>query len=292
MALHRAASAVRASLAAARLVTIVVPAACVLLFVLPPPLRPELSLVCLQPRRVVSQLELHRLFTFAFFHVGPLHLLLNVAAWWLLAAPFEAAVHSLSVLFVLVLLLPLAALLHTALAFFVDALAATHLRDECAVGLSGALFSLLVLNLHAAAAASVSVFGMFDLPSAWYPVLLAGFLQLISPALSLLGHLSGILVAHALTRGYLSFLTPSDHSLQRVEHALQLARLARWKPDPALATLFYGTAALLPSRVPPDRPSPSLFQRCTSAVSRLFSSQPQSQPQSPLAASAESRAPR
>jgi hypothetical protein len=50
-----------------------------------------------------------------------------------------------------------------------------------------------VVDTHLSSVAHRSIFGFLFVPSQWYPLALALFLQLLMPSVSFLGHLSGLL---------------------------------------------------------------------------------------------------
>ncbi|PNH04958.1 hypothetical protein TSOC_008846 [Tetrabaena socialis] len=66
---------------------------------------------------------------------------------------------------------------------------------SCAVGFSGVIFGLIVIdNAQGSSASSRSILGLFSVPAPAYPWALLVFWQLLMPGVSFLGHLSGVLV--------------------------------------------------------------------------------------------------
>lgn len=213
-----------------RILTLVVAALCVVLF-LGQVSRARLGAICLAPDRVVTHFEVYRIFTAPFFHGGFFHILFNTIAWMIIGRDYEKATGTLAAAYsIFVLLIPLIAALHCVAAYLIDALAKTSFRHECAVGISGVLFALLVVNVELTPGPSVNVFGLFSMPKRWYPWALAAILQLLSPGLSLLGHLSGILLGYALVYGHLQRLSPSDYKLEDFELSTGLSSIPLWQP--------------------------------------------------------------
>jgi hypothetical protein len=94
------------------------------------------------------------------------------------------------------------------------------------------LFALIVMELESSRAENVTFFGMFTLPARIYPWALLVFLSLLSPSLSFIGHLAGVLVGYALSFGYLSRIVPSDFAFDEAETRLGLKSLPAYRPSP------------------------------------------------------------
>jgi hypothetical protein len=62
---------------------------------------------------------------------------------------------------------------------------------DCSVGFSGIVLALLVMHVESLQEASLSVFGLFDVPRRAYPLVLLLLWQLVVPASSFIGHLAG-----------------------------------------------------------------------------------------------------
>lgn len=266
-----------------RLLTLFIALVCILLFLLRIA-RSDISIVCFIPSRVLTRFEIYRIFTGPFFHGGLLHILFNIIAWMFIGKDYEKAVGTLPAAYsVFILLIPLIAILHCCAAYLIDALAETHSRTQCTIGISGVLFALLVVNIEASAVPSISVFGLFRLPSRWYPWLLALVLQLLSPNLSFLGHLSGITLGYALAFGYLHLLTPSESRFSAIEDSLGLTSIPLWLPTTTASSIGMMGRPLLPQNNQPQASSfsermqagwsgiTSWFSRPTESSSQVFS---------------------
>jgi membrane associated rhomboid family serine protease len=68
---------------------------------------------------------------------------------------------------------------------------------HCAVGFSGVVFGLVVVDTALAGGSHRSIFGLFTVPAALYPWALLAFWQLLVPQASFLGHLAGVTVGGA-----------------------------------------------------------------------------------------------
>lgn len=230
--------------------TAAVGALCVTAFVLPALLgssEPFQHALCFAPFQVVSRFQVYRVITAPFVHMGFFHILMNMFAWYFLGNPEESKLGSLNFLYnVFGLMLPMCAGLHLVTAYALDFLLGWHTTMEGAVGMSGLLFALLVVSLEYSE--SVSIFGLFDMPSKWYPLFIAVVLQLLSPGLSLLGHLSGIAVGYAFLSSRLDFLKLSTNKISYVEDKLSLRSLSYWVSPPSGFGAYVGGAGYGNSR--------------------------------------------
>jgi membrane associated rhomboid family serine protease len=85
---------------------------------------------------------------------------------------------------------------------------------SCAVGLSGAIFGLIVIETACSNVQTRSIFGLFTVPARLYPWALLVFWQLIMPGVSFLGHLGGVLAGQAHVWGWLKWAFPSTAAFQ------------------------------------------------------------------------------
>lgn len=201
--------------------------------------------VCLQPVAVLTRFQLYRIFTYPFFHGGFFHILFNMIAWFFLGKDFERSIGTLPATYnILIVIIPFSAILHSVTAFLFDSLAGTALRFECAIGLSGVLFAILVYNIKQVGAQSVSLFGFFDVPSRWYPWVLALILQFLSPGLSFLGHCSGIVLGYAVYNGYFEAITPSYRKMLELEDSYRLNSWPLWISPPSIFGSYWSSPSL------------------------------------------------
>jgi len=172
--------------------------------------------VCMAPGLVIDRLELWRPFSAIFFHVNVMHLVFNMMSWTPRGAALERALGTTQLLLLFVLVGALAGTLHTGVAFALGSLHPQLVR-ECAVGLSGIIFGLVVVDASFRPDQAYSIFGLFRVPARWYAPALALFLQLLMPGASFMGHASGIAAGYAFTLGLLRPLLPRMSTLERFE---------------------------------------------------------------------------
>ena len=159
--------------------------------------------VCMAPHWVLHDMQLHRLVTSAFFHGSVIHLGFNVMAFTPMASSLERHLGSVQFAHMVALFVLLDSCFHVCLALGAATLGYASMR-ECAIGFSGIIFGLIVVDTHLVAVRERSIFGFFTVPSQWYPLSLLVFIQLLAPNVSFLGHLSGLLVGLTYVRGYLN----------------------------------------------------------------------------------------
>ena len=70
-----------------------------------------------------------------------------------------------------------------------------QLAYQCAIGFSGVIFGLIVVDNNISGATQRSIFGFFYVPAPLYPWVLMLLWQVIMPGVSFLGHLCGVLVS-------------------------------------------------------------------------------------------------
>ena len=77
------------------------------------------------------------------------------------------------------------------------------LAHQCAIGFSGVVFGLIVIDNSVSHATSRSIFGLFTVPARVYPWALMVLWQLLLPSVSFLGHLTGIVVSARCTESWI-----------------------------------------------------------------------------------------
>lgn len=222
-----------------------------------------LGLVCLSPQRVVHW-QVHRLLTSALWHTGVVHAALNLLTLVPLGSALERSLGSVQFAGLVVLVGGLADAVYIvaayAAALFPAWLGGGGLLAQCAVGFSGVLFGLLVIDNNLSGAASRSVFGLLTLPARLFPWALLFLWQFLVPHASFLGHLSGLLVGEAYVRGHLCWALLSSSAIQRLE-ALPPWNLVYNRPGFIAHT--GGSAAPLPVTQPAaDSPAAASSVRC------------------------------
>ncbi|KAI8559998.1 hypothetical protein RHMOL_Rhmol04G0220700 [Rhododendron molle] len=173
----------------------------------------------------------YRIFTSIVFHGSLLHVLFNMMALVPLGSELERVMGSVRLLYMIILLAASNAVFHLLIA-----LLAAHnpfhsyqyLMDECAIGFSGILFSMIVIETSLSGVQYRSVFGLFTVPAKWYAWFLLVVFQLLMTNASLLGHLCGILSGFAYSYGLFNFLLPGTSLYSAIESS-SLLWLSFWK---------------------------------------------------------------
>ncbi|XP_059646525.1 rhomboid-like protein 15 isoform X2 [Cornus florida] len=186
--------------------------------------------VCFLPSEIISRFQVHRFYTSILFHGSMLHVLFNMMALVPLGSELERVMGSVRLLYMIILLATSNAIFHLLIA-----LLAAHnpfhqyqyLMDECAIGFSGVLFSMIVIETSLSGVQSRSMFGLFNVPAKWYAWILLVVFQLLMTNVSLLGHLCGILSGFAYTSGLFNLIIPGTSFFSAIESFSWLATCVR-----------------------------------------------------------------
>ena len=170
----------------------------------------DFAQICMAPAWVLRDWQVYRMFTSVFFHGSVLHLAFNMMAFVPMASSLERLLGTVQFTYILVLFTLLASSYHVGLAFIGGTLGYPSMH-ECAIGFSGVIFGVIVVDTHLSSVAQRSIFGFFTVPSQYYPLSLLIFLQVLMPSVSFVGHLSGLLAGLTYVRGHLNplLLRPS-----------------------------------------------------------------------------------
>ena len=182
--------------------------------------------VCMAPHWVLHQLQVYRILTAPLFHGGIIHLAFNMTAFVPMASSLERLLGSVQFLHIVFLFVALSSCFHVALAVIAGAFGFNAMH-ECAIGFSGVVFGVIVVDTHLQMVPRRSVFGFFQVPSQYYPVSLLLFLQVIIPSVSFLGHLAGLLAGSAYVSGYLNPLLLRQTTVAAFEGNAHAAAIAR-----------------------------------------------------------------
>uniref|UniRef100_A0A7S1N2X2 Peptidase S54 rhomboid domain-containing protein n=1 Tax=Eutreptiella gymnastica TaxID=73025 RepID=A0A7S1N2X2_9EUGL len=166
---------------------------------------------CFNPRAIVEQHEVYRLWTGAALHSGILHIVFNLLAAVSLSPMLELRYGTAGIFVLSLLMQTLAAVLGVASGYAAaqgaGAWAPVWLLKcfpyrGCSIGLSGLLFSYITMHVHIEDTMPRSLFGFCSVPAKMYPWALLVILQILWPGVSLGGHLFGIVAGYA---GFLYF---------------------------------------------------------------------------------------
>ncbi|PSS23547.1 Rhomboid-like protein [Actinidia chinensis var. chinensis] len=188
------------------------------------------SEVCFWPLAVISRFQVYRIYTSILFHGSLLHVLFNMMALVPMGSELERVMGSVRLLCMILLLATSNTIFHLLIAL----LAAhnpfhpyQHFMNECAIGFSGILFSMIVIETSLSGVQYRSVFGLFNVPAKWYAWILLVVFQLLMTNVSLLGHLCGILSGFAYTYGLFNFLLPGTSFYSAIEYSSWLSACVR-----------------------------------------------------------------
>lgn len=186
--------------------------------------------ICFLPAAILSHFQVYRIFTSVLFHGSLLHVLFNMLALVPLGSELERIMGSIRMLYLTILLAISNAIIHLFIAVVMAYNPFHHydnLLNECAIGFSGILFSLIVIETSLSGIQSRSVFGLFSVPAQWYVWILLVVFQLLMTNVSFLGHLCGILTGFAYIYGLLNFLLPGTSFYSAMESSSLLSSCVR-----------------------------------------------------------------
>lgn len=186
--------------------------------------------VCFLPVAVVTRFQVYRIYSSVIFHGSLMHVLFNMLAFVPLGSELERIMGSIRLSYITILLATSNALLHlliAVLAAHIPFYPYPNFMNECAIGFSGILFSMIVIETSLSGAQHRSVFGLFNVPAQWYAWILLVVFQLLMSNVSLLGHLCGILSGFAYTYGLFNFIVPGPSFYSSIESSTWLSTCVR-----------------------------------------------------------------
>ncbi|XP_074563756.1 rhomboid-like protein 15 isoform X2 [Curcuma longa] len=188
------------------------------------------SQICFSPFEIISHFQVYRMYTSVLFHGSLLHVLFNMLALVPLGTELERIMGSVRLLYLMLLLATTNSVFHLIIALLV-ANNPIHplpfLETECAIGFSGILFAMIVIETSLSGIQSRSVFGLFNVPAKWYAWILLILFQFLASNVSFLGHLCGILSGFAYTNGLLNYLLPGPSFYSSIESSSILSFCVR-----------------------------------------------------------------
>lgn len=178
---------------------------------------PSPSHVCISAFNVWDRKEWNRIILGSLYHAHDIHLYYNMASFLWKGRQLERRFGSVYFGFLLVIFTVLTSLVYVAISIVLsEVMDDRSYRMTCAVGFSGVIFALKVLVTHYNPMGTQYAMGFIPVPSKyifWAELVL---IQLITPNVSFVGHLAGILVGLFYVKGPLkmfmdSFLQSSQH---------------------------------------------------------------------------------
>jgi len=184
--------------------------------------------VCLVADRVLWHGEVWRFVTAAVFHTGLLHVAFNMLAFVPIGGSLERSLGTVPFAHLVGVLAGAggsAFVFFSFVAAFGPASLGGNWVRQCAVGLSGVIFGLIVADNAISGATHRSIFGIFNVPAPAYPWALLLFWQLLMPGASFLGHLCGVLMGQLYVWGFLKWMMLPMAAVRWVEGTRVLAPL-------------------------------------------------------------------
>jgi len=162
--------------------------------------------------------EFYRIITSTFTHGGIMHIFMNMSSLLQLGASLETQFGSMQFLF----LTFWSTFLIGGCYVLLSCIFALMLRDmrqlqSSGVGFSGVLFCYAVLEANHTTETSRSFYGMFNVPAKLMPFLLLVVLQVIIPNVSMLGHLSGVIIGLLSLSNCMALFMPTDAFFEYLE---------------------------------------------------------------------------
>ncbi|OVA00862.1 Ubiquitin-associated domain/translation elongation factor EF-Ts [Macleaya cordata] len=188
--------------------------------------------ICFLPSEVMSHFQVYRIYTSILFHGSLLHVLFNMLALVPLGSELERIMGSIRLLLVIILLATSNAVFHLCIAILISYNpfhTYPYLMNECAIGFSGIVFSMIVIetSLSGVQSRRLVLCNFFDLCIFRYAWILLVVFQLLMTNVSLLGHLCGILSGFAYTYGLFNYLLPGSSFYSSIEGSSFLSSCVR-----------------------------------------------------------------
>lgn len=181
--------------------------------------------ICIFP--IFYKHQYYRIITHNFFHLNLVHILFNLLTFWFIGRELEKKIGSLFLLnYILITIFTIAfvylSICYGMLSFLVDFMKLKefeYYNYYCSAGFSGLIFGLFYLHtsFNSIANRTTLFLGMFPIKSKFIPLIYLVFIQIINPASSFIGHVSG-LIAGALVKYLFSFcFMPSKQNIIAIE---------------------------------------------------------------------------
>uniref|UniRef100_A0A8C5M4W5 Rhomboid domain containing 1 n=1 Tax=Leptobrachium leishanense TaxID=445787 RepID=A0A8C5M4W5_9ANUR len=192
------------------------------------PVKPLLA-VCISVHEGFNHRDWKRLLFSPFHHADDWHLYFNMVSLLWKGSKLESRLGSTKFAAIIAVFSQLIGVIYVILQLFLaELMDDPSYKMQCAVGFSGVLFALKVLNNHYHPGGSTNVFG-FQIPnkySCWVELVV---IHLLSPGTSFIGHLSGILVGLLYTHGPLKhILTSADYFTHLLSLTARCSSSSTW----------------------------------------------------------------
>jgi membrane associated rhomboid family serine protease len=179
----------------------------------------NVKLFTMCPRLVLYLQEYYRVISSCFFHGSLLHIGMNLMSTAAISTMIERRLGTLTYILTVAWAVILTGVLYVSIAWLSQAvLGRDELMHSHALGFSGIMFHLLVLESNLIGPnASRSVFGIVNVPSYAYPMVMLVVMQVIMPNISFTGHLCGIVTGTLHLYGLLDGVLVNQGYLQEME---------------------------------------------------------------------------
>ena len=183
-----------------------------------------------------NYLESYRIITSAFFHNGLLHVAMNMMTFNSIGPQLEYSFGTIQFFYLIIVFSILGSIFNIFISlalFFI----ATYVPElpfssmllapylQCAVGFSGVLFTLMIIQVSQASSSSrSSIFGFFIVPTRLSPWIYLFLFSFMFGSVSFIGHLSGICVGYAFVYGPLRHIKLSSNFVHRAENNVSWIR--------------------------------------------------------------------
>jgi membrane associated rhomboid family serine protease len=172
------------------------------------------------PKLIIERGQVWRLITGTYLHGGVLHLLMNMMSFSFLGISLESAIGTLSYFYHIIVFGIISGLVHVLIAYFMWLGGDSSEVYGHAVGFSGVLFALIVIDIDLSGGDQRSVLGLFLVPCWAYPWVMLMLMSLLMPNVSFFGHLAGMVTGYLYKFKILSIIAPSTQTLASIERRM------------------------------------------------------------------------
>lgn len=178
---------------------------------------PVMEAVVMSPRNVIFLHQYWRIISSTLFHVNVMHIGTNSMSMLAIGGLLEEKMGTFAFAVTVCWGMILTSLVYIFTSLVAHVFGNDDLIYQKAVGFSGVLFHLSVLEAYQSKAQSRSIYGIISVPTKAYPWALLVAIQIMLPYVSFLGHLSGIIVGTLQLHGGLDVLLPSHEFYEQVQ---------------------------------------------------------------------------
>ncbi|KAK8827488.1 hypothetical protein WA538_003448, partial [Blastocystis sp. DL] len=157
---------------------------------------------------VIDRLEIYRIITSAFTHLGLLHITFNLLSFFSINSSLERRHGSIFMFYTILLFVILNGILYVAIYKLIAWLFIPSANYVMAAGFSGVIFSLLTWQSYESELETIPIFGIVNVPRKWYAVVYLILMSVLVPGVSFIGHLCGVITGFFFATGYLNCLVP------------------------------------------------------------------------------------